>query len=180
MNDQRDTGDQLVHLAHRVLSLIMTVVSLLFLIVFGLLVFYGVLLVQPQDVPREAASQIKDLILNLWGQITPYVGQFVRLVAPVFVLIFALGLLYRLRTEGATPFDRSKLLLTKRSRPVDHRNNMPLAAGWPRRSRCAKQHRLSCCWFLLWQAQDIRRTGLTSSLERTATGTAVSAAHVKR
>lgn len=109
MSTPEDTGNQLAHIANRVLNLIVLVVCLLGLIVVSLLIFYGVLLVQP-DAPKDAAGQVRDLITTLWGQLTPYVNQFARLVAPVFVLIFALGFLYRLRVDGATPFDTSKLL----------------------------------------------------------------------
>jgi hypothetical protein len=109
MNEQT-TGDQLFHLAKGIIGLITLIVWLLMLIVIGLLVFYGFLITQPQELMGGAATQLKELILNLWTQITPYVSQFVRLIAPIFVLIFALGFLHRLNREGASPFDTSKLL----------------------------------------------------------------------
>ena len=105
-----DTGSHLFHLADKVLGLISLVVWLLILIVVGLLLFYGFLITQPQEVMGGAAMQIKDLILALWRDITPYVARFVGLVAPMFVLIFALGLLHRLGQRGASPFDPSKLM----------------------------------------------------------------------
>jgi Na+/H+ antiporter NhaD/arsenite permease-like protein len=85
-------------------------VWLLILIVIGLLVFYGFLITQPQEVMGSAASQIKDLIQTLWRDITPYVVKFIALVAPMFVLIFALGLLHRLGRRDASPFDAARLM----------------------------------------------------------------------
>jgi len=105
-----DTGDHLFHLANRVISLIFLVIVALVLVLVGLLVFYGVLLSDPQSFPNGAAAQLRELILNIWGQLTPYVSRFVTLVAPIFVLIFALGLLHRLGSNGASPFAVSKLL----------------------------------------------------------------------
>jgi nucleoside recognition membrane protein YjiH len=109
MGDQ-DTSDQLFHLADRVIGLIKLVVWLLALLIVGLLVFYGYLITQPQEVLGGATGHVKDLIQSLWAQMTPYVAQFVRLVAPIFVLLFALGILHRLGKEGAMPFDTSKLM----------------------------------------------------------------------
>lgn len=107
--DDQSIGNQLTHLASKVIGLITLIVFLLILIVVGLIAFYGYLLSQPGNVSTDAAVQIKDLILNLWGQITPYVLQLARVVAPIFVLIFAIGLLHLLSKSGATPFDTSKL-----------------------------------------------------------------------
>src|SRR5262249_6306058 len=50
------------------------------------------------------------LLETFWGQLVPLVSQFASLVAPVIVLIFALGLLYRLGIGGASPFSSSTLL----------------------------------------------------------------------
>ena len=105
-----DTGTQLFHLADKVIGLIYVVVWMLLIIVVGLLVFYGILITQPQDTVGNAANQLKDLILNVWSQLAPFVTRFASLVAPVFVLLFALGLLHRLGKGGASPFDASKLL----------------------------------------------------------------------
>lgn len=109
-NEANGAGDQLFHLANRIIGLISLVVYLMALIVIGLLVFYGVLLVQPHDQGAAGANQLRELIISLWGQVTPYVSRFASLVAPVFVLIFALGLLQRLGKSGASPFDMTKLL----------------------------------------------------------------------
>lgn len=97
-----ETGTQLFHLADKIINLIRLVV--------WLLVFYGVLIVQPHEVMGGAANQLKDLILSLWRDVTPYVARFASLVAPIFVLIFALGILHRLGKNCATPFDSGKLL----------------------------------------------------------------------
>lgn len=109
-NKASDTGSQLFHLADRVIGLISLVVWLLVLIVAGLLLFYGYLITQPPEIMGGAAGQLKDLIISLWRDITPYVSRFVSLVAPVFVLIFALGLLKHLSKQGATPFDATRLM----------------------------------------------------------------------
>lgn len=108
-NQSADTGTQLFHLADKVLRLISLVVWLLILIVVGLLLFYGYLLTQSQEVMAVAANQVKDLILSLWRDITPYVARFISLAAPIFVLIFALGLLHRIGSNGASPFDVKRL-----------------------------------------------------------------------
>lgn len=105
-----DTGTQLFRLADRVIGLIYVVVWMLLIIVIGLLVFYGFLIMQPQEGMGAASIQLKDLILNIWNQLVPFVARFISLVAPVFVLIFALALLRRLGKAGASPFDTSKLL----------------------------------------------------------------------
>jgi hypothetical protein len=66
---------------------------------------------QPQGVNEAAAAQmLQVLILKLWEQTAPYVAQFIHLVSPIVILLFALGVLHRLGREGATPFDTSKLL----------------------------------------------------------------------
>jgi hypothetical protein len=107
--DTSETGSHLFQLASRVLGLIQLVVVLLMLIVVGLLVFYGYLITQPQEVLGAATKELRDLIVQLWSQLTPYVSSFIRLVAPVFVLLFAMGVLHRLREHGAAPFDTSRL-----------------------------------------------------------------------
>lgn len=109
-NSPTDTGSQLFHLADRIIDLISLILWMLLLIVIGLLIFYGFLITQPNELMGESSSQLKELILNLWSQLTPYVARFVSLVAPVFVLIFALGLLHRLGNRGASPFVTSELL----------------------------------------------------------------------
>lgn len=105
-----ETSAQLFHLANRVIGLISLVVWLLLIIVVGLLVFYGYLITQPHEVMGGAASELRELILRMWDQITPYVARFASLVAPIFILIFALGILHRLARSGASPFDSTKLL----------------------------------------------------------------------
>jgi hypothetical protein len=107
-NTDQDTGGQLFQLANKVLGLIALVIGLLAVIVIGLLVFYGVLLTQ--DPNGAATNQLKTLIVDFWGQVVPSLSQFMRLVAPVFVLIFALGVLQYLARQGATPFDAARLL----------------------------------------------------------------------
>lgn len=109
--NELDSADHLFHLADRVIGLVALIVRLLATIVIALLVFYCALLVLPHDPTRNTSNELLGLIINLWGQITPYVGQFLRLIAPVFVLLFALGILHRLRREGASPFDASKLFV---------------------------------------------------------------------
>jgi nucleoside recognition membrane protein YjiH len=108
--DISDTGAQLFHLANRVIGLISSVITLLAVLLGSMLVFYGILLLQPHEGAVGASLQMRELIVSLWNQITPYVARFVSLIAPIFVLIFALGVLHRLGKEGASPFDTSKLL----------------------------------------------------------------------
>ena len=103
------TSDHLFHLANRVISLIQLLVVLMLLVVVGTLVFYGYLITQPQEVLGGASTQLRELILRLWEQVTPYAGRFASLVAPIFILIFALGVLHRLGRSGAAPFEVTKL-----------------------------------------------------------------------
>jgi hypothetical protein len=105
------TEEHLFHLADRVIGLITLVVGLLALVVVGLLAAFFYLLFQPQGANDGAAAQmLQVLILKLWEQTAPYVAQFIHLVSPIVILLFALGVLHRLGKEGATPFDSSKLL----------------------------------------------------------------------
>ena len=104
-----DTGTLLFKLADRVIGLITLTVWLLVLIVVGLLIFYGYLITQPAEITKGATIELRELVTSLWEQVTPYVAQFIHLVAPAFVLLFALGVLHRLKERGATPFDTSKI-----------------------------------------------------------------------
>ena len=107
--DTQDTGEQLFTLASQIIGLAQLVIVLLFVIVIGLLLFYAYLIMQPTELMGGAASQLSELIRSLWSEVTPYVSAFLRLIAPVFILLFALGVLYRLSQTGASPFDVSKL-----------------------------------------------------------------------
>lgn len=107
---EANSEEHLFRLADRVISLITLIVRLLAFIVIGLLFAYGALILQAPSANDGAAMQLQMLILKLWEQTTPYVAQFIRLVAPIVVLLFALGVLQRLGKEGAMPFDTSKLL----------------------------------------------------------------------
>lgn len=107
--ENQSVGYQLTQLASKVISLMTSIVYLLFFIAIGLISFYVYLLNQPETVSTEAAIQIKDLILSLWGQVTPYVMQLARVLAPVFVLIFAIGLLHLLSKNEAISLDASKV-----------------------------------------------------------------------
>lgn len=104
------TEGHLFRLADRIISLITLVVWLLAIIVIGLLLAYGFIIIQVPSPNNAVAMEIQMLILKLWEQTAPYVAQFIRLVAPIVVLLFALGVLQRLGKEGALPFDTSKLL----------------------------------------------------------------------
>jgi hypothetical protein len=105
-----DTGSQLFHLADRIIGLIQLVILLLILIVVGLLIFYGYVITQPQEVMGGAAGELRELILGLWRDVTPYVTRFASLAAPVFVLIFALAVLHRLGRLGASPFEPTQVM----------------------------------------------------------------------
>ncbi|WMN77894.1 hypothetical protein NI385_18020 [Vibrio parahaemolyticus] len=108
--DKDDIGHHLFHLADRIIGLLYLVVWLVAFIVIGLLIFYGYLIFNPEADVLGGQQQLQILIVNLWDKVGGYLASFVRLLAPMFVLIFALGVLHRLGKQGASPFNLEKLL----------------------------------------------------------------------
>jgi hypothetical protein len=53
---------------------------------------------------------VADILISLWREMLPYIGRFVQLIAPVFVLLFFLGILHRLSSVGNSSFDVSKFI----------------------------------------------------------------------
>lgn len=112
MNEKNEqtTSTELFRLADRLIGLVSLIVTILGVLAFSVLLFYLFLLVQPDGVMRSNSRELHELIVRLLEQITPYIAQFLRLLAPIFVLIFTLGVLHRLGKEGANPFNTSKLV----------------------------------------------------------------------
>jgi fumarate reductase subunit D len=108
--DNDDTSKHLFHLANKVIGLLYFIVFIVAIIIISLLIFYGVLLVHPTDESSKSAALLMPLIINFWEKISSYIGGFVSLVAPLFILLFALGILHKLGKAGASPFNSEKLL----------------------------------------------------------------------
>lgn len=108
--NKKDVGYHLFHLADRIIGLLYLVIWIVAFIVIGLLIFYGVLIFNPEMDTNSGAQQLQALIVSLWEKVGGYLANFVSLVAPIFILIFALGVLHRLGKEGASPFNAEKLL----------------------------------------------------------------------
>lgn len=107
---QNDVGYHLFHLADKIIGLLYWVIGITALIVVGLLIFYGVLVFNPEIDKNGSTQQLQVLIVSLWEKVGGYLANFVSLVAPIFILIFALGVLHRLGREGASPFNAERLL----------------------------------------------------------------------
>jgi hypothetical protein len=105
-----DTSDHLFELARKIIGIISTVVVLLGIMVIGLLIFYSYLITQPEVVGGHASNELKGLIVELWGRLAPFVERLASIIAPVFVLIFVLGLAQKLQKDNDSAFTVSKLL----------------------------------------------------------------------
>ncbi len=108
-NDVDETSKHLFHLADKVIGLLYLVVWILAVIIIALLIAYGVLLLNPDDKSSASIAQLQILIISFWEKISGYIGSFVRLVAPIFILLFALGILHKLGKQGVLPINAENL-----------------------------------------------------------------------
>lgn len=90
-----NAGDNIYQLADKVLSIVQLIVVAFILLVLGLVVFYCYLLISP-EIEGSSPEAVLTLLSTLWQSVSGYVARFAALIAPVFILLFGLGVFLKL------------------------------------------------------------------------------------
>lgn len=101
------------HLGGRIISLLGWIFFLTFFAfaVFTGAYFYVLFEIPPDDRRRtEALPLIEHTVTTIWEKLLPIGEVALRIIAPVIVLLLAVGVLHLLARRGETPFEISKLI----------------------------------------------------------------------
>lgn len=101
------------HLGGRIISLLSWILFLTFFVfaVFAGAYFYVLLEVPPEDRRRsEALPLIERTVTTIWEKLLPVGEMALRIIAPVMVLLLAVGVLHFLARSNETPLDIGKLI----------------------------------------------------------------------